>query len=80
MDNPSMVQIAEVQNAMNIVFTFAAAFLAGIFIIRIVKAYKDEDEHRMWKSILWGIPTVVVVWRVMDVVDFFLWIWDKVQA
>ncbi len=78
MNNPEMVAIPEVQNAWNLIFTFVAAALLVFVIVRAVSAYKDEDERRAWKAILWGVPTVIVVWRVMDVINFILELWNRI--
>lgn len=78
--DPKMINIPELQNAWDLVFTFVAAVLAAIMIIRATTAYKDEDQRRMWSTIIWGTIMVIIVWNVMDIISFMNKLWGMVKG
>lgn len=80
LQDPKMKDIPELQNAWDLVFTFVAAAVAALVIIRAVGAYKDEDQRRMWGTIIWGTIIVIVVWNVMDIINLMNKLWTIVKG
>jgi hypothetical protein len=79
MGNPQSINIPEVTNMYNLVFTIAAIAFLCVMAWRAWQAYVDEDQAKMWKRIGWGFPISVLIWRGYDVIQLFLSIWDKIH-